>query len=280
VTVNGTTSGCPCSVFRTTDAPTGTLENDGRALQLGMKFRASVNGNVTGVRFYKQPGNSGTHKGQLYSRAGVLLAEATFGNETTSGWQQVSFPTPVAIAANTTYVISMHSSAGFYSVSNTGFNQAIVNGPLTGLQKGTDGVNGVYRYSNVAIFPNQNYLASNYWVDVVFVNNPASPASRLDLASPKAGAQVKALEADGLVIYPNPAANTATVRFVLTRGGAYTLGIYDAQGRQVELLRQGQAKAGVPYAIEVNAAKLNKGLYLVRLQTSSGARTARLIKDR
>jgi hypothetical protein len=267
-------------VFRTTDVPGGTLENDGLALQVGMRFRSAVSGNVTGARFYKQAGNGGTHRGQLYSAAGALLAEATFINETASGWQQVNFPTPVPIAANTTYVISMHSSAGHYSAVNTGFNQAIVNGPLTGLQNGFDGFNGVYRYSTIPAFPTDNYQSSNYWIDVVFVNNPASPASRLDIATPKAVARVKALETDGLVIYPNPAANTATVHFVLTRGGAYTLGIYDVQGRQVELLRQGQAKAGVPNAIEVNAAKLNKGLYLVRLQTSSGARTARLITDR
>jgi hypothetical protein len=48
----------------------------------------------------------------------------------------------------------------------------------------------------------------------------------------------------------------------------------------VELLEQGRAKAGEPNTMEVDAAKLARGLYLVRLQTSTGARTARLIKDR
>ena len=37
---------------------------------------------------------------------GQLLASAPFTNETASGWQQVNFPAPVNIAANTTYVAS------------------------------------------------------------------------------------------------------------------------------------------------------------------------------
>jgi hypothetical protein len=279
VTVNAT---CPCTVFRPTDVPPGSLQNEGRALQLGMKFRSSVNGNITGVRFYKQTGNTGTHIGQLYSRTGTLLAQATFINETASGWQQVNFSSPVPITANTTYVISYHSSAGLYSVNNTGFNQAIVNGPLTGLQNGTDGPNGVYLYAASPAFPTSNYLSSNYYVDAVFNTSSAAAntASRLAVASPKAGQLSKAPEKEGMVVYPNPSANSATVRFVLAEGGVYTLGLYDAQGRQVRLLQQGQAQAGEPNAIEVDGADLAKGLYLVRLQTRTGAKTAKLILHR
>ncbi|NEM97762.1 N,N-dimethylformamidase beta subunit family domain-containing protein [Pontibacter burrus] len=168
---NNTSFTCPCSVFLSGQAPSEALENDGQALQLGMKFRSSVPGQITGVRFYKQGGNTGTHIGQLYSSSGVLLAQATFVNETTSGWQQVAFQTPVAISANTTYIISYHSSIGYYSASSTGFNQPVTNGPLTGLQNGTDGGNGVYLYTNTPAFPNNTYQASNYWVDVVFVTD-------------------------------------------------------------------------------------------------------------
>src|SRR5690606_25409485 len=60
-------NGCPCSVFSPTVAPNGSFSNDGEPIQLGMKFRASVNGFATGVRFYKQTGHDGTHTGQLYS---------------------------------------------------------------------------------------------------------------------------------------------------------------------------------------------------------------------
>ena len=43
---------------------------------------------------------------------GTLLASATFAGETASGWQQVSFPSPVPVAAGTTYVASYHTNAG------------------------------------------------------------------------------------------------------------------------------------------------------------------------
>ncbi|WP_237144079.1 N,N-dimethylformamidase beta subunit family domain-containing protein, partial [Pontibacter pamirensis] len=52
VTIGGaSTVTCPCSVFQASSAPSGALQNDGQALQLGMKFRSSSSGSVTGVRF-------------------------------------------------------------------------------------------------------------------------------------------------------------------------------------------------------------------------------------
>ncbi len=74
------------------------------AVNLGVAFTADVNGYITGVRFYKAAANTGTHVGACGAPAGTLLAQATFTNETASGWQQVSFSTPVAVTAGTTYV--------------------------------------------------------------------------------------------------------------------------------------------------------------------------------
>ncbi|QRK07351.1 DUF4082 domain-containing protein [Archangium violaceum] len=52
-----------------------------------MKFRSSVPGSVTGIRFYKgSSANAGTHVGSLWSRTGQRLASATFTNETATGW--------------------------------------------------------------------------------------------------------------------------------------------------------------------------------------------------
>jgi hypothetical protein len=47
----------------------------------------------------------------LWNAAGTLLASATFANETASGWQTVTLVSPVAIAANTTYLISLVSGS-------------------------------------------------------------------------------------------------------------------------------------------------------------------------
>ena len=64
-------------------------EADPGAVDLGVKFQASTNGTIIGIRFYKGPQNTGTHIGDLWSTTGALLANATFTNETASGWQQV-----------------------------------------------------------------------------------------------------------------------------------------------------------------------------------------------
>ena len=38
-----------------------------------MKFRATQAGYITGIRFYKGSGNTGTHVGSLWSKTGTLL---------------------------------------------------------------------------------------------------------------------------------------------------------------------------------------------------------------
>ncbi|NEM97760.1 Ig-like domain-containing protein [Pontibacter burrus] len=211
VTVNAAPVMCPCSVFRSSDAPTGIMFNDGQGLQLGMKFRSSVNGFITGVRFYKQSGNTSTHTGQLYTSTGMLVGSVAFNNETASGWQQAEFSTPVAITANTTYIISYHSSNGQYAATNPYFTQAISNGPLRALVNGEDGPNGVYKYSSTPAFPNDNYLSANYWVDVVFtpdgeqgnkapVISITAPANNTSFTAPASIAiSASATDTDGLV---------------------------------------------------------------------------------
>ena len=70
-------------------------------MELGVRFRSDVAGVITGIRFYKGAQNTGPHTGNLYTATGTVLASATFTNETASGWQQVTFASPVSIAANT-----------------------------------------------------------------------------------------------------------------------------------------------------------------------------------
>ncbi len=156
------------TIFQPTDVPATQGNNDGTALELGVKFQSTQNGFITGIRFYKGTGTTGTHIGNLWSRTGTLLASATFTNETASGWQQVLFSDPVFINANTTYVASYFSSSGDYADTNPYFIQDAINGPLRALANGTDGPNGVYKYSAVSAFPIDTYNSSNYWVDVLF----------------------------------------------------------------------------------------------------------------
>jgi hypothetical protein len=154
------------SIF-TTQTPTGLTENDKiGGIELGVRFRSTIAGNVEGIKFYKTPGNTGTHTGQLYSFDGTLLASANFTNETDSGWQTVLFDSLVAINANTTYIAAYFSSLGNYISTANGFNTAVSNPPLTALADGADGLNGLYKYTNTPAFPGIGYQSTNYWVDV------------------------------------------------------------------------------------------------------------------
>jgi Domain of unknown function (DUF4082)/Bacterial Ig-like domain/Bacterial Ig domain len=163
-----TTSGCPCSIFPSTATPQTASVQDNSAIEVGMKLRTDVAGTITGVRFYKGAQNTGTHVAHLWSSTGQLLATATFSGETASGWQQASFPTPVQISANTTYVISYHTDVGFYSATGGYFAGFTADAwPLHGLADGTDGSNGLYAYGAGA-FPTSSFGSTNYYVDVVF----------------------------------------------------------------------------------------------------------------
>ncbi len=162
---------CPCTVWSAATLPGTAAAADAQALELGFRFRAAVDGWVTGVRFYKGAGNTGTHVGSLWTSGGTLLASATFTGETATGWQEVTFGAPVAITAATTYVASYHTNTGYYA-EDTGFFAAGVDSPpLRALADGEDGPNGLYALSANPTFPNQTYISTNYWVDVVFATS-------------------------------------------------------------------------------------------------------------
>ena len=133
------------SVF-TSQTPVSGTNNDNQStvgMELGMRWKSSINGFVTGVRFYKTSGNAGTHVGELYSNTGTRLASATFTGETATGWQTVTFSSPVAVTANTLYVVSYFSSLGNYVEDNFYFaTNPVVNTPLTGVIDGLAGSDG------------------------------------------------------------------------------------------------------------------------------------------
>jgi hypothetical protein len=149
--------------------PTNVDSGDASAITLGLKFTASANGSITGIRFYKAAANTGTHVGTLWSATGALLATATFTGETVSGWQQVYFSSPVAVTANTTYVASVYDPVGHYSSSPGAFSAAVINGPLSSVANSTSG-NGVYNYGAGNIFPTSSFNATNYWIDVFYTS--------------------------------------------------------------------------------------------------------------
>jgi hypothetical protein len=140
-------------------------------IEVGVKFRANVPGEISGIRFYKLNGNTGTHTGSLWSSDGQLLATATFKNETATGWQQVYFDNPVIITPGTTYIASYFAPNGRYAYTpNALVGKRISNstGSLTAL-KASDGGNGMFKTGGG--FPSEvSSDNGNFYVDVVFNN--------------------------------------------------------------------------------------------------------------
>jgi hypothetical protein len=211
-TVNLTGGPATATLFSPSAAPGTITENDPSAVDLGVKFQASGNGSIIGIRFYKGPQNTGTHTGDLWTTSGTLLASANFSNETASGWQQVNFSSPVSITAGATYIASYETTVGEYSVDSNYFTNSVTNGPLTAPSSSASGGNGVYAYGSPNPFPNNTFSASNYWVDVVFspsatqtppvLGNVAASAAYTEAASPttlSSGATVGDPESANLV---------------------------------------------------------------------------------
>jgi hypothetical protein len=142
--------------------------NDPNPVEIGVKLRSDVAGEVHGVRFYKAAANTGTHRVTLWNTSGGSVATALSSGETASGWQQVLFASPVTISANTTYIASYFASNGHYSATGSAFTPlGVDNAPLHALANGTS-PNGVYAYASSSTFPTSSWNASNYWVDVLF----------------------------------------------------------------------------------------------------------------
>jgi hypothetical protein len=63
---------------------------------------------------------------------------------------------------------------GNYISTVGGLNTAITNGPLTALADGTDGINGLFKYTGTPAYPDHGYFSSNYWVDIIFSSHGAA----------------------------------------------------------------------------------------------------------
>ncbi|MCY1241404.1 hypothetical protein D9M72_543010 [compost metagenome] len=142
--------------------------SDNSSIELGTAFSVSSSGNATGIRFYKGPGNTGSHVGSLWNSAGEKIAQVTFTEETATGWQTAIFANPVPLEAGQNYVVSYQAPNGNYAYTSEFFTQSWTNGVFTA--PGPN--NGVFRYGGGGPVPTNSWNSTNYFVDVVFT--PAS----------------------------------------------------------------------------------------------------------
>jgi hypothetical protein len=160
------------SIF-TTQIPDNPNQSDGAGAagdyELGTEFISAKAGKIDAIRYYKAPSETGRHTGNIWSSTGTLLGSVVFANETTSGWQQQTLTTPLNIAANTTYVVSVNANS-YFAVSGNAIATTITNGDLSAV---ADGSNGVYN-STPAAFPMASNN-SNYFRDIVFTPTTVTP---------------------------------------------------------------------------------------------------------
>jgi hypothetical protein len=89
----------------------------------------------------------------------------------------------VSITAGTTYIASYHTNTGdyadapYYFTTYAGQTDGSLNAP-------GDSLNGLYAYSSNSTFPNNTSVTGdNYWVDVVFNDNGATPPVLSNIAA-------------------------------------------------------------------------------------------------
>lgn len=155
--------------------PALTAIDDTQSTELGVRFTPQTDGMITGVRFYKGAGNTGTHTGSLWTADGIRRAHATFENESATGWQQVQFAEPVAVQAGTSYVASYRAPNGHYSADVWKQSYGTKNVALAADPSRPGHRNGLFTYGTG--MPANSYRDSNYYVDVTFVPSSATPPS-------------------------------------------------------------------------------------------------------
>lgn len=196
---------CPCSLFQDSAVPSVLSIADGTPLSLGVKFNANTNGKVTGVKFYKGPGNTGTHKGSLYSATGTVLATGTFSAESAAGWQSLMFTTPVSITAGTEYVAGYTNPVGTYSATPGAYGGDVNVGPLHVPA-------GEGRYSYTGDFP-ANASSSSYLVDVILEPTVVVPPLTVTGTAPASGALDQAVN------------STLAITFSVALAPGYTMSV-------------------------------------------------------
>jgi hypothetical protein len=165
-----TTGICPCTLM-TGLVPTkiGNPVQDGRtgagpwSYELGTKIVADQPSTLAAIRFWKDSRETGTHTVRVWSSTGTLLAsQAVTGETAGGGWQQANLNTPLQLAANTVYIVSVNANA-FFATTRSGLATPLTSGIA---HSANDVKNGVYG-SAAGLFPNSSFSSTNYFVDVV-----------------------------------------------------------------------------------------------------------------
>ena len=255
-----TTAECPCTLFPDSLTPASAANpvQDGRGgagpftYEMGVKVATTASAEVRGVRFYKSPGETGTHIGRIWSSGGTLLGQVTFTGETASGWQTQQLASPLTLANNQAYVISVNRN-NFYPLTTGGLASQIIAGPVSSFV----GANGVFA-DTAGTFPTGSWNSSNYFVDLVVARAP-TPTPTVTATTPADNATNVAIDASPTATFSgamDPSTLTTASVTLRPQGGAPVPAIvsYDASNNRVTLNPAVDLATSTTYTAQVSTA--------------------------
>lgn len=127
----------------------------------------------------------------------------------------------------------------------------------------------IYLQNGIGISGAGNPSASVLYIEKMWFANAAATA----------GINTTPLTENIVNVYPNPFTNKTTIRYNLRESGEVNLSVYDIQGKEVATLVNGNQNAGA-YNQVFDGNGLSNGVYVYKLQTSSGVQTGKLILNR
>lgn len=148
-----------------TQVPADAAADDGgQVYEMGMKFQATVEGKITGIRFYRSAGDvtGDGYTGHLWNASETEVASVVFGT-TVVGWNQALLATPYQILDNTTYLVSVNAN-GKYPFTSGGLASVVTNKHIVSVD---DDTNGVFNTTRGEL-PDTSFGEANYFRDVVF----------------------------------------------------------------------------------------------------------------
>lgn len=254
------TADCPCSLMSTlSPSLTGLAVQDGRSgagpftYELGTKFTVDTAMNLSSIRYWRDPGETGTHVGRIWNASGTQVASVTFANETASGWQTQALASPIALTAGATYTVSVGFNSRF-TMTTGGLAAQLNSGPLHSVVGG----NGVFA-ATAGTYPTSSYQNSNYFVDATVVAPTGGTVPTVTSRSPADGASGVAASATVSATF-SVALDAATVSdssFTLTTAGGSSVPAsvaYESATRTARLTPSSPLAAGTSYTARLTTA--------------------------
>ena len=85
------------------------------------------------------------------------------------------------------------------------------------------------------------------------------------------------LQSNFFTVYPNPAANVATIELKLKKDQQYTLALYDMKGTKTKQIASGRAVAETHYSFQLRNEELPNGVYYIQLLSDKSSQMLKLI---